>query len=77
MQLFVIGTQNGSVEPEGHLLRASFQGPAWVTGGALGTEASFLMYPVIALMFVYVWWRFGHTRKVRARDLTGDDARIM
>jgi uncharacterized protein len=59
MQLFVIGTQNGSVEPAGHLLRASFQGPAWVTGGVLGTEASFLMYPLIALMFLYVRWRFG------------------
>jgi uncharacterized protein len=58
MQLFVIGTRNGNVEPEGHLLRASFQGPAWVTGGVLGTEASFLMYPLIALMFLYVWWRF-------------------
>lgn len=63
MQLFVIGTQNGSVEPEGHLLRASFQGPAWVTGGVLGTEASFLMYPVIALMFVYVGWRYRRTSK--------------
>jgi uncharacterized protein len=61
LQLFVIGTRNGGVEPEGHLLRASFQGPAWVTGGALGTEASFLMYPLIALMFLYVRWRFRHS----------------
>ena len=58
MQLFVIGTKNGSVEPVDHLLSASFQGPAWVTGGVLGTEASFLMYPSIALLFLYTWWRF-------------------
>jgi uncharacterized protein len=58
MQLFVIGTRNGNVEPADHLLRASFQGPSWVTGGVLGTEASFLMYPLIALMFLYVRWRF-------------------
>jgi uncharacterized protein len=57
MQLFVIGTKNGSVEPVNHLLNASFQGPAWVTGGVLGTEASFLMYPSIALLFLYTWWR--------------------
>jgi CAAX protease family protein len=57
MQLFVIGTRNGSVAPVGHLLNASFQGPAWVTGGVLGTEASFLMYPAIALMFLYIGWR--------------------
>ena len=33
----------------------SFRGPAWVTGGVLGTEASFFMY--IALMFLHVAWR--------------------
>ena len=57
MQLFVIGTQNGSVTPADHLLSTSFQGPAWITGGVLGTEASLLMYPLIALMFLYVSWR--------------------
>lgn len=57
MQLFVIGTRNGSITPVDHLLSTSFQGPAWVTGGILGTEASFFMYPSIALMFLYIWWR--------------------
>ena len=28
-----------------------------MTGGVLGTEASFLMYPSILLMFVYIAWR--------------------
>jgi membrane protease YdiL (CAAX protease family) len=28
------------------------------TGGVLDTEASFLMYPVIALLWLYVWWRY-------------------
>jgi hypothetical protein len=58
MQLFVIGTKNGNAEPVNHLLNASFQGPAWVTGGVLGTEASFLMYPSITLLFLYTQWRF-------------------
>jgi membrane protease YdiL (CAAX protease family) len=62
MQLFVIGTRNGSVAPVDHLLNASFQGPAWVTGGVLGTEASLLMYPSLALLFLYTWWRFGRER---------------
>lgn len=57
MQLFVIGTKNGSIAPINHLLNTSFQGPAWVTGGVLGTEASFFIYPSTALMFLYVWWR--------------------
>jgi membrane protease YdiL (CAAX protease family) len=65
MQLFVIGTKNGGVAPVDHLLNTSFHGPAWVTGGELGTEASFLMYPSIALMFIYVWRRFKDNPAVR------------
>ena len=63
MQLFVIGTPNGARIPQGRLLDSSFEGPAWLTGGVLGTEASFLMYPAIALLWVYLWWRY------RGRDL--------
>ncbi len=58
MQLFVIGTPNGSQFPVGRLLDVRFTGPAWLTGGVLGTEASFLMYPAIALLWLYVWWRY-------------------
>jgi hypothetical protein len=57
MQLFVIGTPNGAAVPVGRLLNVSFNGPAWLTGGALGTAASVLMYPLLALLTLYVWWR--------------------
>jgi len=62
MQLFVIGTPNGSQLPVGRLLDVSFAGPRWLTGGVLGTEASFLMYPTIALLWLYVWWRYSERR---------------
>jgi len=58
MQLFVIGTPNGSHIPEGRMLDVTFNGPAWLTGGVLGTEASWLMYPMIALVWLYVTRRF-------------------
>lgn len=58
MQLFVIGTRNGSQIPVNHLLNVSFPGPAWLTGGPLGTEASVLQYPTTILAFAYVWLRF-------------------
>jgi len=61
VQLFVIGTPNGSKLPEGRLLNVTFHGPAWLTGGVLGTEASWLMYPAIALVWLYVWWRYRPT----------------
>jgi membrane protease YdiL (CAAX protease family) len=57
MQFFVIGTPNGSAIPVGRLLNVTFNGPAWLTGGVLGTEASLLMYPLLALLTFYVWWR--------------------
>lgn len=74
MQLFVIGTKNGNLVPVDHLLDVTFSGPAWVTGGVLGTEASFLMYPLIALMFVYVWWR-GRSPNVLRASAHADEAR--
>jgi membrane protease YdiL (CAAX protease family) len=58
MQFFVIGTQNGGLTPVGRMLDVTFNGPAWVNGGVLGTEASFLMYPAIALLWLYVWVRY-------------------
>jgi len=62
MQLFVIGTPNGSLLPMGRLLDVRFDGPWWLTGGVLGTEASFLMYPAIALLWLYGWWRYPKTK---------------
>jgi len=58
MQLFVIGSPNGDRVPQGRLLDVGFHGADWLTGGVLGTEASFLMYPLIALAWLYVWWRY-------------------
>lgn len=50
--LFVWSGQNGGEYAVGHLLQTSWQGPQWVTGGLLGPEASRLVFPVIALMFL-------------------------
>ncbi|MFI4969833.1 MAG: CPBP family intramembrane glutamic endopeptidase [Lysobacterales bacterium] len=58
MQFFVIGTPNGGQIPAGRMLDVVFQGPEWLTGGTLGTEASLLMYPAIALLWVYIVFRY-------------------
>ncbi|MBV8246417.1 MAG: CPBP family intramembrane metalloprotease [Candidatus Eremiobacteraeota bacterium] len=58
MQIFAIGTPNGSARPVDTLWNATFPGPAWLNGGVLGTEASYLMLPAIALLFVYVQRRY-------------------
>jgi hypothetical protein len=53
-QLFIIGTRNGGRVPEGRLFDVTFHGPAWITGGELGTEASYLMIPAAIATFFYV-----------------------
>jgi membrane protease YdiL (CAAX protease family) len=58
MQFFAIGTPNGGQIPPGRLLDATFNGPAWLTGGPLGTEASWFGVPLDLLAFVYIWWRY-------------------
>ena len=52
MNLFVWSGQNAGEYAVGYLLQTSWQGPQWVTGGLLGPEASRLVFPVIAIMFV-------------------------
>ena len=53
-QLFIIGTRNGVSVPVGRLMDVTFPGPAWITGGELGTEASYFMIPVVLGTFMYI-----------------------
>jgi uncharacterized protein len=50
--LFVWSGQNAGEYAIGHLLETRWQGPQWLTGGFLGPEASWMIFVVIALMFV-------------------------
>ena len=43
---------NKGLPLEPHLLQATWSGPAWLTGGGLGAEASALVFVVIAALFV-------------------------
>jgi hypothetical protein len=46
----------------GHLLAGSFHGPAWLTGGPMGAEASAFVFPVLALLFGLFLLRFRNAR---------------
>jgi hypothetical protein len=50
--LFIWSGQNAGEYAVGHLVEARWQGPQWLTGGLLGPEASWMVFPVIALMFL-------------------------
>lgn len=49
--LFVFSGSNAGEFAIGHLLGTTWQGPNWLTGGLLGPEASWMVFPVIAAMF--------------------------
>jgi CAAX protease family protein len=38
---------------EGAILKTTFHGPSWITGGPCGIEASALILPVLALLFMW------------------------
>jgi uncharacterized protein len=42
---------SGTIAP-GHLLHSSFHGPAWLTGGSVGPEGSYLVFVVVAALWV-------------------------
>jgi hypothetical protein len=50
--LFVFSGSNAGEFAIGHLLGTTWQGPNWLTGGLLGPEASRMVFPVIAAMFM-------------------------
>lgn len=55
--LVVLASPNTGMETPGdraagHLLETSFHGPAWLTGGDCGLEASWLIFPVLGVLFL-------------------------
>ena len=55
--LYIFGAPNsgnrGGTPIDTRLLSGTFHGPSWLTGGPLGVEASWLVFPVIALLFLF------------------------
>jgi membrane protease YdiL (CAAX protease family) len=57
-------TGNLGLPLTGHLLKISYHGPSWLTGGACGSEASVMVIIVLAAMF----WLFNRRfREIRFR----------
>ncbi|MGH9513237.1 MAG: lysostaphin resistance A-like protein [Terriglobales bacterium] len=57
---------SGGVSP-GHLLKSSFHGPHWLTGGSVGPEGSVLIFILLALL----WIGFSRAYPERREDRHG------
>ncbi|HVB86727.1 MAG TPA: type II CAAX endopeptidase family protein [Candidatus Dormibacteraeota bacterium] len=55
---FLYSVPDSGTLATGHLLRSSFHGPAWLTGGTVGPEGSALNFAVFALALVLFAWLF-------------------
>jgi len=49
---FIYSVPDSGAMVTGHLLNSSFHGPDWLTGGSVGPEGSWLVFAVIAALFV-------------------------
>jgi membrane protease YdiL (CAAX protease family) len=49
---FIYSVPDSGVMVTGHLLNSSFHGPAWLTGGTVGPEASLFVFVIIVALFV-------------------------
>jgi uncharacterized protein len=58
---------SGTIFP-GHLLKSSFHGPRWLTGGIVGPEGSVLCFVVIAVVWVAFSKTHPHARYAAAED---------
>lgn len=64
--IYIYSGPNAGEFATGHLLKTSWPGANWLTGGLLGPEASWLVFVVIALLFV-LFGRLYRREAVQAR----------
>jgi membrane protease YdiL (CAAX protease family) len=58
-QTFVYGVADSGFPSVGHLFNSHFQaGPKWLTGGTVGPEASWLVFPVLGIAALVVAWLY-------------------
>ena len=48
-ETYFYGTPDSGLLAQGHLLNSSFHGPAWLTGGSVGPEGSWLVFAVLII----------------------------
>lgn len=51
-ETFIFGVPDSGLAAPGHFLNSSFHGPRWLTGGAVGPEASVACFVVLGLLFL-------------------------
>jgi uncharacterized protein len=65
-ETYFYGVPDSGLIATGRLFNSSSHGPNWLTGGTVGPEGSYLVFPVLVLICVVVYFAFPAPRRARA-----------
>ncbi len=65
------GTPDSGIVAQGHILNASFHGPALLTGGSVGPEGSVLVFGVLVVWALIIHFSFPARQRVEATPPQG------
>ena len=75
-ETYFYGTPDSGILAQGHFLNSSFRGPEWLTGGSVGPEGSWFVFPVMILWAIAIHFLFPAKPASAERTETGADVRI-
>jgi uncharacterized protein len=62
-ETFFYGVPDSGLPAQGYLLKSSFHGPQWLTGGTVGPEGSYVVFGVLLLSAVAIHYMFPARQK--------------
>jgi CAAX protease family protein len=62
-ETFFYGVPDSGMQAQGYLLKSSFHGPDWLTGGSVGPEGSYIVFVVLVLSGVAIHFMFPARQK--------------
>jgi uncharacterized protein len=62
-ETFFYGVPDSGLQAQGYLLKSSFHGPQWLTGGSVGPEGSYVVFGVLVVSAVAIHFAFPAQQK--------------
>ncbi|MGA8220028.1 MAG: type II CAAX endopeptidase family protein [Candidatus Acidiferrales bacterium] len=62
-ETFFYGVPDSGMQAQGYLLKSTFHGPDWLTGGSVGPEGSYVVFVVLVLSGVAIHFMFPAKQK--------------
>lgn len=73
-ETFFYSVPDSGITAPGHLLKSSFHGPRWLTGGSVGPEGSLLVFVLIGILFVLFNYVYPEVKYGRVEAMHADSS---